>query len=94
MPNQPLQHSAPPQGFSQFVPGSFSAGIALEWFLYLVFAFWAVYTLVAIYHWLKYSHASWVTFPAIALHLIVSLSLISYALSGSSLWLTPYVPLP
>ena len=51
--------------------------------LYVVFAFWAFYTLVAIYHWLKYSHASWVTFPAIAVHLFISLAIMSYALYGS-----------
>jgi len=55
----------------------------VEWALYAVFAFWAVYTIIAVYHWLKYSHASWVAFPAIAVHLFISFALIAYALSGT-----------
>lgn len=81
MPSQPLQPFATPAIFAQF-SGSVSAGGVTEWFLYIIFAFWALYTLVAIYHWLKYSHASTLAFPAIALHLFVSFGLIVYALSG------------
>jgi hypothetical protein len=51
--------------------------------LLFVFAFWALYTIVAIYHWLKYSHASAVAFPAIGIHLFISFGLIVYALSGT-----------
>lgn len=69
-----------------------SSSVLVIWALYIVFAFWTLYTLVAIYHWLKYSHASWVAFPAITAHLLISLALISYALSGSALFLTPYLP--
>jgi len=60
-----------------------SSGVVLAWALFFVFVFWAVYTLVAIYHWFKYSHASWVAFPAIAVHLFVSFVLIVYAVSGA-----------
>ena len=45
----------------------------------------------AIYHWLKYSHASWVAFPAIAAHLFISFALMSYALSGTGFFAT-YLP--
>ncbi len=86
MIDQPLQPFAPPTALLGYLPdGLVSSGLLMEWFLYAVFAFWAVYTLVAVYHWLKYSHASWVAFPAIAVHLFISLSLITYALSGAFL---------
>lgn len=68
---------------SAFMPEGVSSAEIVVWVLYATFAFWAVYTLVAIYHWLKYSHASWLAFPAIAVHLFVSFVLISYGLSGS-----------
>ena len=58
-------------------------GLAVEYFLYAVFAFWAIYTLVIIYHWLKYSHDSRVAFPSILLHLGISVVLMAYALSGT-----------
>lgn len=81
MPDQPLQAFAPPNTLFERIPeGYLTPGLAIEWFIYLAFAFWAVYTLVATYHWLKYSHASWVAYPAIALHIFVSLSLIFYIL--------------
>ncbi|MDE1919400.1 MAG: hypothetical protein KGH56_01740 [Patescibacteria group bacterium] len=78
--------------YSQLNSIGISGGATATWGLYAVFAFWALYTLVAIYHWLKYSHASWVAFPAIAAHLFISFALISYALSGNGSFLTPYLP--
>lgn len=94
MPDQPLQAFAPPIDLLSYLPSgfSFSSGTGAVWSLYAVFAFWALYTLVAIYHWLKYSHASWIAFPAMAVHLYVSFALMSYALSGNAFFLTPYLP--
>lgn len=92
MTDQPLQPFSPPQILSQMnLPGLPSTSLITEWVLYAVFAFWAVYTLVAIYHWLKYSHASWVAFPSIAAHLFISIALMSYALSGTGFF-TTYLP--
>ncbi len=81
MPAQPLQPFSPPSALLTNL--SVSPSVAVTWALYVVFAFWALYTLVAIYHWLKYSHASWVAFPAIAAHLFISFALMAYALSGA-----------
>ena len=92
MPNQPLRAFAPPADLLKYLPAGLSVGTVVTWALYAVFAFWAMYTLVAVYHWLKYSHASWVAFPAIALHLFISIALMSYALSGSAFFLAPYLP--
>ncbi len=92
MPEQPLQPFAfPSASLFSYLPSGFSAGIVITWILYAVFAFWALYTLVAIYHWLKYSHASLAAFPAIALHLFVSLALMSYALSGNTTFVTSHL---
>jgi hypothetical protein len=60
--------------------------------MYAVLAFWALYTLIVTYHWLRYSNASLVTIPAIALHLLVSVALISYTLSGHGFFLSPFLP--
>lgn len=94
MPDQPLQPFAPPTALLSYLPSTlnFSTGVAVTWILYAVFAFWALYTLVAIYHWLKYSHASWIAFPAMAMHLYISFALMSYALSGNAFFLTSYLP--
>ncbi len=92
LPDQPLQPFAPPAALLAYLPNSIPIGAVVTWALYAVFAFWAVYTVVAVYHWLKYSHASWLAFPAIAAHVLISLALMSYALSGQAYFLAPYLP--
>ncbi len=93
MTDQPLQPFAPPRALLEYLPdGLIVPSIAMEWFLYAVFAFWAIFTLVAVYHWLKYSHDSWIAFPAIAVHIVISLALMTYALSGNAIWLTRFLP--
>lgn len=92
MTDLPLRPFSPPTALLSYLPANLSSGVVITWVLYAVFAFWAVYTLVAIYHWLKYSHASWIAFPAIAIHLFVSFALMSYALSGSAFFLASYLP--
>lgn len=91
MTDQPLQAFAPPAFLDQLQFAGLSTGTVVIWVLYAVFAFWAVYTLVAIYHWLKYSHASLIAFPAIGVHLFISFALMSYALSGTGFF-TAYLP--
>jgi hypothetical protein len=91
MTDQPLRPFSPPAVFDQFHIEGVTTSTLVIWALYAVFAFWAIYTIVAIYHWLKYSHASLVSFPAIGLHLFVSFSLMTYALSGTGFF-TAYLP--
>jgi hypothetical protein len=83
MLGQPLQPFHPPASLLSFLPSNISLGSIALWVLGLIFVFWAIYTLVAIYHWVKYSHASLIATPAIAVHLGVSFILIMYALSGT-----------
>ena len=98
MPDQPLRPFSPPSIPSDLlsqlhVPtGLVSAGAAMTWVLYIVFAIWALYTLVAVYHWLRYSNASLIAFPAMAAHLFISFALMSYALSGHAFFLSSYLP--
>jgi hypothetical protein len=94
MTDQPLQpFSLPNNLLSQLhLSGVLSGGSLIMWLFYIVFIFWALYTLVAIYHWIKYSHASLVAFPAIAVHLFISFALFSYTLSGHGLFLSPPLP--
>lgn len=53
--------------------------------LAIVFGAWLIYTLVLIYHWARYSHASLIAYPAIFAHLVISVTCMSYALTGSPL---------
>jgi len=91
MNDQPLQPFAPPTALLDHFHISYSAGLLVEWVLYAIFAFWAVYTVIAIYHWLRYSHTSFLAFPAIGIHLYISFALMSYALTGNPL-LLPFLP--
>ncbi|MES2225998.1 MAG: hypothetical protein V4480_04305 [Patescibacteria group bacterium] len=49
---------------------------------FIIFAIWAIYTIVAAYHWFRYGHRSWFAVPALALHLFVSGCLALYMMSG------------
>jgi hypothetical protein len=86
MPDQPLRAFAPPSGpfFDQLqFSGSLAPSFVIQWVLFGVFICWMIYTVVAIYHWLRYSHASLVAVPAIATHLFISFVLFGYAVSGA-----------
>jgi hypothetical protein len=48
-----------------------------------VFVVWLLYTIVVTFHWVRYSHAAAVTYPAILTHLIISGLLLSYALGAT-----------
>jgi len=94
MPTEPLKPFSPPTALLQHfnLPSTISIGVLVTWGLYFVFAIWVLYTLVAIYHWLRYSHASWVAFPAIGIHLFLSFALMSYTLSGHVFFITAALP--
>ena len=70
----------------QFPLSSYFGTVAPGQFLPIVvaiaFGLWAVYTLVAAYHWLRYGRSSVVAIPALAVHVFVSASIAAYALSG------------
>lgn len=51
-------------------------------FFTIIFILWAIYTLVSVYHWVRYGRSSWVAVPAIGVHLIVSAFLMVYAVAG------------
>ncbi len=67
--------------FSVF-SGSFSAENALAVLFTLIFIWWAVFTFVAAYHWLRYGRESWIAVPALALHFIVSAWIFVFATGG------------
>lgn len=64
----------------------FPTTISLHTVLVAIFSlsslYWFIFSAVAIYHWLKYSRASKIAYPAIATHILVSIMLISYAFSA------------
>ena len=49
---------------------------------FLVFFIWVIYTLIASYHWLRYSNNTTLALSAITAHIIVSLMLAVYTVSG------------
>lgn len=49
---------------------------------FIAFFAWVAYTLVAAYHWFRYSHSSWLAVPAIGIHVFISGLLIVYIASG------------
>jgi hypothetical protein len=49
---------------------------------YLVTLFVVIYTLISVYHWLRYGHHSVAVIPAIIVHLFASTGLILLAASG------------
>jgi len=59
-----------------------SSGEFISVVLAIVFIAWVVYTLVAAYHWLRYSRGSLVAVPALAVHVAMSGWLGIIAVSG------------
>ncbi|HEX5774621.1 MAG TPA: hypothetical protein VFY28_01515 [Candidatus Paceibacterota bacterium] len=49
---------------------------------WLVFAVWVIYTVIAAYHWFRYGHQSMIAIPALAAHVLVSIALALFAVSG------------
>ncbi len=47
-----------------------------------VFVIWALYSLIATYHWFRYGRDSWMAVPAIGVHLFISGALMLYAVAG------------
>ena len=80
---KPLQPFSPPTALLSHLPG-ISAIAVVQFILYCVFILWAIYTLIIIYHWVKYSRAPGVAFKAIVLHLVISLGLMVYAFAALS----------
>ena len=48
----------------------------------IVFIWWAVFTLVAVYHWMRYARDTWLAVPALAVHLFVSAWIFIFATGG------------
>lgn len=48
----------------------------------IVFIWWAIYSLVVMYHWLRYGRESWLAVPALALHFAVSGWIFVFATGG------------
>lgn len=51
-------------------------------FFLLVFILWAVYTLIAAYHWLRYSNNITLALSMLTAHLVISAWLAIYTVSG------------
>jgi hypothetical protein len=76
----PLQSLRIP--FMQASRATFSTVQVLEIVFALVFAVWAIYTLVVFYHWIRYGHSLKAGIPALIIHLVVSGALFLFAASG------------
>ncbi|MBU6321746.1 MAG: hypothetical protein KGI78_02850 [Patescibacteria group bacterium] len=78
--SEPLAPFHPPAALAARL--AVSPGALAAWLLLFVLALWAIYTAIAVYHWIRFSHAARVAYPAIALHLLVSASLVLFMLTG------------
>ena len=64
---------------------SFSApglGSVLPVIFAVAFFLWALYTLTITYHWFRYGHRSFFIIPALAVHVVVSGTLMLLATTG------------
>ncbi len=82
MPTEQLQSFSVPPILLQYFQDGIGLQQIITWLFYFVILYWAIYTTVAVYHWLTHSHDSLFAIPAIAVHIVVSLILIGYAVSG------------
>lgn len=79
LPESPLQAVTSPFSFIKRIDSVYDV---VSIIFTVIFLLWAVYTIVSIYHWVRYGHHSWIAVPAIALHLFVSAVLMIFATSG------------
>jgi hypothetical protein len=50
--------------------------------VWVVVFLWALYTLIAAYHWIRYGRQSGIAIQAIVVHVVVSIALALFAVSG------------
>lgn len=82
-----MQTQGIPTSFEAFAPSfSFLTSANLEGVLAviitIVFIWWAIFTIVAIYHWMRYARDTVVTIPVIVVHLFVSGWIFIFATGG------------
>jgi uncharacterized membrane protein YqjE len=70
----------PPSILAEKLP--FSPDQALSVIFTLLFIVWAIFTLIALYHWVRYARNRWVTVPALTVHVAVSAALFLFIVSG------------
>ncbi len=83
MPDQPLQPFHPPTFVSLPLQSFVTPNSLIHLVLWVVGGYWVIYTLAAIYHWLKFANSIVGGVVAIALHLAVSYALVIYAFTGT-----------
>ncbi len=69
-----------PNPLSLFPAASIEAVLAV--IITIVFIWWAVFTLVVLYHWFKYSRDNMIAVPAMAVHFAVSIWIFVFATGG------------
>jgi len=74
---EPVAPLAPPAFLTAINPAQ-----AISVLFTVLFIIWVIYTLVTTYHWLRYGHNSAVAIPALITHVLVSIFLAIYAVSG------------
>jgi hypothetical protein len=77
----------PPTASIQSIPSplasfAFNQTQILEVVFFLVFFVWAIYTIVIIYHWMRYGNRAPVGVPIILAHFVISLGLFIFGAVG------------
>lgn len=57
-------------------------GFFTTWAFYAVVVGWLVFSVILLYHWLRYNLHAFFTFPSLVIYTVVSLAIIGYASGG------------
>ena len=52
------------------------------WGFYAVIVMWLIYSVILLYHWLRYNLHAFFTFPSVVIYVVVSFAIIGYASGG------------
>lgn len=79
-----LPTSAPPVSLTPLFTGFTSANleIVLAVIITIVFIWWAIFTVVGVYHWMRYARDTVVAVPILVLHFVVSGWVFIFATGG------------
>jgi hypothetical protein len=65
-----------------WIGGHLDAGGITSVVFAILFVWWAIFTLVALYHWVRFGRLTWFAVPVFGAHLYVSYVLLTYLTSG------------
>ncbi len=72
-----------PEGVNLFsLFPQFTTGQVIGLLFALIFIWWVIFTIVAIYHWVRFGRLSIIAVPAVGIHIFVSFYLLFFMIGG------------